>query len=86
MNHDLLYALLCIMVFEFPLPFAPRDLRLAVLKSPCALCSIRYAFSYLAQLPQLSGYFDRNLLILHNPEKKVVTTNYVLQTSLEDSI
>ncbi len=29
----------------------------------------------LAQLPQLSGYFDRNLLILRNPKKKVVTTN-----------
>jgi hypothetical protein len=32
----------------------------------------------LAQLPQLTRYFDRNLLILHNPKKKVVTTNYVL--------
>jgi len=31
----------------------------------------------LAQLPQLWGYFNRNLLILHNPNKKVVTTNYV---------
>jgi len=40
----------------------------------------------LAQLPQLSGYFDRNLLILHNPKEKVVTTNYVLQTSLVDPI
>jgi hypothetical protein len=40
----------------------------------------------LAQLPQLMGYFDRNLLILHNPKKKVVTTNYVLQTSVVDSI
>ena len=42
--------------------------------------------STLAQLPQLSGYFNRNLLILNNPKKKVVTTNYVLKTSLEDSI
>jgi hypothetical protein len=32
----------------------------------------------LAQLPQLTRYFYRNLLILHNPKKKVVTTNYVL--------
>jgi hypothetical protein len=32
----------------------------------------------LTQLPQLTGYFDRNLLILHKPKKKVVTTNYVL--------
>ena len=40
----------------------------------------------LAQLPQLSGYFNHNLLILHNPKKKVVTTNYVLQTSWGDLI
>jgi len=40
----------------------------------------------LTQLPQLSGYFGRNLLILRNPKEKVVTTNYVLQTSLVDSI
>jgi hypothetical protein len=40
----------------------------------------------LAQLPQLKGYFDRNLLILRNPKKKVVTTNYALQTFWVDSI
>jgi hypothetical protein len=39
----------------------------------------------LTQLPQLSRYFDRKLLILLNPKKKVVTTNYVSQTSLVDS-
>jgi hypothetical protein len=39
----------------------------------------------LAQLPQLSGYFGRNLLILRNPKEKVVTTNYVLRTSSVDS-
>jgi hypothetical protein len=31
----------------------------------------------LAQLPQLRGYHCSNLLILHNPVKKVVTTNLV---------
>ena len=35
-------------------------------------------YNRLTQLPQLTRYFDRNLLILHNPKKKVVTTNYVL--------
>jgi TRAP-type C4-dicarboxylate transport system permease small subunit len=29
---------------------------------------ISYSWPKLAQLPQLSGYFDRNLLILHNSE------------------
>ncbi len=33
----------------------------------------------LAQLPQLEGYFCGNLLILHAPSKKVVTTNYDLK-------
>ena len=46
----------------------------------------RLSVNELTQLPQLSGYFNRNLLILHNPKKKVVTTNYVLQTSVVDSI
>jgi hypothetical protein len=40
----------------------------------------------LAQLPQLLGYFRGKLLILLTPKKKVVTTNYVLRTSLVDSI
>jgi len=42
--------------------------------------------AYLAQLPQLLGYFCCNLLILHNPKKICVTTNYVLLASLGDGI
>ena len=38
-------------------------------------------YQRLAQLPQLLGYFDRNLLILLNPKKKVVTTNYFILIS-----
>jgi len=40
----------------------------------------------LTQLPQLMGYFFCNLLILHNPNKNCVTTNYVLLTSLVGGI
>ena len=40
----------------------------------------------LAQLRQLRGYFCVNPLKLHNPSKKVGTTNYVLNISEEDSI
>jgi len=57
-----------------PLPFGgelPPDSLLGI---PEGISSMRLT---LAQLPQLWGYFDRKLLILHNPKKKVVTTNYV---------
>jgi hypothetical protein len=40
----------------------------------------------LTQLRQLGGYFCSNYLKLHNPSKKVGTTNYVLKISEEDSI
>jgi hypothetical protein len=40
----------------------------------------------LAQLPQLLGYFYRNLLILLNLKEICVTTNYALQISGADAI
>jgi hypothetical protein len=40
----------------------------------------------LAQLPQLRGYFWPNLLISHDPIKKVVTTNFVFCIFLAGSV